>query len=141
VLCTTYVEQFLTHLVLGRHVAVATQNQVLAALLFLYREVMGVALPWLDGVVRAKKPSRLSQVLRVFELRAVLHCMVGREALVGGLLYGSGLRLLEALRLRVQDVNNARMQLTVRSGNGGKERMRLLSRRLIVALRKQMVDA
>ena len=99
------VEAFLTYLAVQGRVAASTQNQALNALLFLYRQVLGVELPWLDGMQRAKRPQRLPVVLTVGEAGALLARMSGTMGLVARLLYGSGLRLLEALRLRVKDVD------------------------------------
>jgi site-specific recombinase XerD len=102
------VEAFLTHLAARWDVAAATQNQALSALLFLYREVLAIELPWLDGVQRAKKPERLPVVLSASEVKAVLALMSGRNWIMASLLYGSGLRLMECCRLRVQDVDDIR---------------------------------
>lgn len=96
------IETFLTHLAVKRNAAGATQNQALAALLFLYKEVLKVELPWLDGIVRAKKPKHLPVVLTRDEVTRVLAQLSGVKWMVATLLYGSGLRLLEALRLRVR---------------------------------------
>lgn len=98
------VEAFLTSLAIQGHVAPSTQSQALAALLFLYREVLGVDLPWLDGVTRAKKPPRLPVVLTRDEVKALLAQLDGVHWLLASLMHGSGLRLMEALRLRVKDL-------------------------------------
>jgi integrase len=100
------VEAFLTSLAVPGHVAPSTQNQALAALLFLYREMLGVDLPWLDGITRAKKPPRLPVVLTRDELKALLAQLDGVHWLLASLMYGSGLRLMEALRFRVKDLDN-----------------------------------
>ena len=113
------VEAFLTYLAVDRNVAASTQSQALGALLFLYRKVLKQDLPWLRGVVRAKKPVRVPTVLSRNEIRALLAELDGVYHLIALLLYGSGLRLLEALRLRVQDVDFEGLQITVRSGKGG----------------------
>ena len=97
------VERFLTHLAVERKVSAATQNQARSALLFLYREVLGIELPWLDNVVPAKASKRLPVVLTPREARALLHELNGTMWLVTSLLYGTGMRLLEGLRLRVKD--------------------------------------
>lgn len=110
-----HVEAFLSHLAVHRKVAAPTQDQALNALLFLYRRVLEVELPWLDGVIRAKKPSRLPAVLSADEVAAVLAQLRGVYWLLAGLMYGSGLRLMECVRLRVKDVDLAARQLTVRS--------------------------
>jgi integron integrase len=135
------VERFLSDLAVRHHVAAATQNQALAALLFLYREVLGIALPWLDGIQRSKKPARLPTVLTREEVQRLFGCMAGRNALIARMLYGSGLRLLEALRLRVKDVDFDRAQLIVREGKGGKDRVTLLPASLHADLREAIEDA
>lgn len=99
------VNAFLTHLAVDRHVAASTQSQALAGLLFLYRAVLNEPLPWLDDIVRARRTERLPVVLTPDEVRAVLERMHGVPGLVASLLYGAGLRLLEALSLRVKDVD------------------------------------
>jgi integron integrase len=120
------VAAFLTSLAVDGHVAASTQNQALSALLFLYREVLEVDLPWLDGVVRARRPERLPVVLTRDEVRAVLDRLDGAPRLMACLLYGAGLRVLECCRLRVQDVDFAANQLIVRSGKGDKDRVTML---------------
>jgi len=119
------VNAFLTHLAVELHVSASTQNQALSALLFLYRELLERDLD-LEGVVRARTKRRLPVVLSEAEVRAVRRELEGDPALVVGLLYGSGLRLMEALRLRVQDLDFERRELTVRNGKGGKDRRTLL---------------
>jgi integrase len=109
------IEAFLTHLAVQRNVAPSTQNQALAALLFLYKEVLGVELPWLDDVTRAKRPPKLPTVLTEAEARLLLAQLEGVHYLVAALLYGSGLRLMEAICLRVQDVDFERQEITVRA--------------------------
>jgi integrase len=116
----------LTHLAVAGGVAASTQAQAKSALLFLYREVLGVELPWLDGIVTAKTPQRLPVVLSTAEVSALLSRMRGTPALVARLLYGSGLRLLEALRLRIKDVDFARGEILVRDGKGAKDRVTML---------------
>jgi len=128
------VEGFLTHLAVTAHVSASTQNQALSALLFLYREVLEVDLPWLSGVVRARAPVRIPVVLARREVQALLDCLEGPLHLVGQLLYGSGLRLMEALRLRVKDVDFAYSQLVVRDGKGQKDRVTVLPDVLIEPL-------
>lgn len=122
----TQVEAFLSWLAVERNVAANTQNQALSALLFLYREILEIELPWLDEVTRAKKPQRLPTVLTVAEVQRVLAVMEGTTALTARLLYGCGLRLLEALRLRVKDVDFDARQIVVRDGKGGKDRVTML---------------
>lgn len=121
------VNAFLSHLPVDLQASASTQNQALSALLFLFRELLELDVE-LEGVVRARTRKRLPVVLTPEEVRAVLERMDGVEALVAGLLYGSGLRLLEALRLRVQDLDFSRKQLTVRDGKGSKDRRTLLPR-------------
>jgi integron integrase len=129
------VEGFLTHLAVVRKVSASTQNQALQALLFLYRNVLEVELPWLGNVTRARRPARLPVVLTRAEVRAVLAELSGTPWLVANLLYGSGLRLLEALRLRVKDVVAERAALVVRDGKGGKDRVTVLPAALAGPLR------
>jgi len=117
---------FLTALAVRDKVAASTQNQALSALLFLYREVLDVELPWLDGLVRAKRPSHLPVVLTREEVRAVIAHLDGVPRLMAVLLYGAGLRLLECCRLRIKDVDFATNQLTIRDGKGGKDRVTML---------------
>jgi integron integrase len=120
------VEGFLSHLAVHQQVAAATQNQALAALLFLYRDVLGVTLEWLDNVVRAKKPVRLPVVLTREEVIAVLSRLHGPNWIAGSLMYGAGLRLLECLQLRVKDIDFGYRQIVVREGKGGKDRITML---------------
>jgi len=120
------VTAFLTSLAVHRKVAASTQNQALSALLFLYREVLGLELPWLDDVVRAKRPLHLPVVLTRDEVRAVLHRLDGVPRLMAILLYGAGLRLLECCRLRVKDIDFARNQIAIRDGKGRKDRPTML---------------
>ncbi|MCU7933196.1 MAG: integron integrase [Candidatus Thiodiazotropha sp. (ex Codakia rugifera)] len=131
------VEAFLTHLAVVGKVAPSTQNQALAAILFLYRDVLGIELPWLDGVTRAKKQPRLPVVMTHEEVLQVLAQLDGVHHLVASLLYGGGLRLMEAIRLRVKDVDFDRLEVTVRSGKGGKDRRTMLPRMLVEPLRAQ----
>jgi len=98
------VEAFLTHLAVDEHVSASTQNQALQALLFLYRQVLEIDLPWLENVTRARRSKRLPVVLTAAEVRSVLAQLDGAAWLFANLLYGSGLRLMEALRLRVKDI-------------------------------------
>jgi len=120
------VEGFLSALALRARVSASTQNQALSALLFLWREVLGRELPWLDGLVRARVRKRLLVVLTSDEVRRILAGLDGAPRIMAMLLYGSGLRLLECARLRVKDVDFARGQLTVRSGKGDIDRVTLL---------------
>lgn len=129
------VEAFLTHLAVEGKVAAATQNQALSALLFLYREVLEIKLPWLDNVVRAKRPARLPVVLTRHEVTAVLDRMAGVHGLMVSLLYGTGMRLMECVRLRVKDVDFERREIVVRDGKGAKDRVTMLPQRLVEPLR------
>lgn len=134
----TEIEAFLTHLAVVGNVAPSTQNQALAALLFLYRDVLDIELPWLDGITRAKKPPRLPVVLTEAEVRLVLSQLDGVHGIIAGLLYGSGLRLMEALRLRVKDVDFERREILVRDGKGGKDRRTVLPNSLDAPMRSQL---
>ena len=118
--------QFLTSLAVRRKVAASTQNQALSALLFLYREVLGQEVPWLDGIVHAKRPRRLPVVLTREEIRAVLGQLNGVPRLMALLLYGAGLRVLECARLRVKDIDFASNQIVVRAGKGDRDRVTML---------------
>ncbi|PTU74733.1 integron integrase [Pseudomonas mangrovi] len=128
------VEQFLSHLAVRRQVSASTQNQALSALLFLYKHVLHIELPWLDDVVRAKRPERLPVVLTREETQRLLALLEGEVALVAGLLYGAGLRLMEAVRLRVKDVDFARREILVRDGKGMKDRVTLLPQAVVAPL-------
>lgn len=128
------VEAFLSFLATEHDVAASTQNQALAALLFLYRRVLGVNLPWLDGITRARGPVRLPVVLSRGEVRQVLGELRGVHRLVGFLLYGCGLRLLDAARLRVKDVDFARKSILVRDGKGQKDRVTMLPAEIVSPL-------
>jgi integron integrase len=132
------VEAFLTRLATRGRVAPSTQNQALSALLFLYREVLALELPWMENVVRAKRAPRLPVVLSLGETARLLRALSGREALMAGLLYGSGLRLMECMRLRVKDIDFERNEITVREGKGGKDRRTVLPDSLKPALRLQV---
>lgn len=132
------VEAFLTYLAVSGKVAPSTQNQALSALLFLYREVLEVDLPWLDNMVRAKRPARLPVVLTVQEVQAVLERMEGTHGLMARLLYGTGMRLMECVRLRVKDVDFARGEIVVRDGKGAKDRVTMLPQRLVPALQEHL---
>ncbi len=127
-------EAFLTHLAVVGKVAAATQNQAKSAVLFLYREVLEIALPWLDNVTQAKAPKRLPVVLTVSEVQAVMAGLAGTHALIARLLYGSGMRLMEAVRLRVKDIEFTRREILVREGKGFKDRVTMLPEAVIPAL-------
>ena len=135
------VQEFLTHLAVAGRVAASTQNQAKSALLFLYREVLGSELPWLDDVEAAKTPKRLPVVLTGAEVMATLARLDGTNALVARLLYGTGLRIMECLRLRVKDVVFERGEILVRDGKGAKDRVTMLPASLVPALREQLLRA
>ncbi len=135
------VEAFLTHLAVERNVAASTQNQALAALLFLYREVLSVDLPWLDKFTPAKKSDRVPVVLTKEEVKLIINQLTGTNWLIANLLYGSGLRLIEALRLRVKDLDFGFKQIVVRDGKGGKDRFTVFPRALIEPLQQQLQAA
>lgn len=124
------VEAFLSHLATVGHVSASTQNQALSALLFLYREVLGQPLDWLDDVVRAKRPGRLPVVLTQDEVRRVLECLTGTGRLMATVLYGTGIRLAECASLRVKDIDFNGNQVVVRDGKGGKDRVTMLPQSL-----------
>ena len=126
---------FLTDLAVERNVAAATQNLARSALLFLYREILVIELPWLEGVQHAKRPSRLPVVLTRDEVRRVLDRFDGTHRLIGALLYGAGLRIMEGVRLRVKDVDFERREIVVRDGKGAKDRVTMLPRNALVRLR------
>jgi integron integrase len=134
-LSSAHVEAFLTHLAVDLQVAASTQNQAQSALLFLYREVLAHELPLLDGVRRAKMPVRLPVVLTREKVARVLDALHGPHRLFGKLLYGTGLRIMEAARLRIKDVDLARRTILVRNGKGGKDRITVLPERLVQPLR------
>lgn len=136
------VEAFLTWLAVERQVSASTQNQAKAAVLYLYQEVLQCDLPWLNEVVTAKRSARLPVVLTGHEVRALLMALDGaRMHLVVSLLYGTGMRLLEGLRLRVKDIEFARREIVVRAGKGNKDRVTVLPENLIEPLRAQLARA
>ncbi len=132
------VQAFLTHLAVERRVASPTQNQAKSALLFLYRVVLGLRLPWLDEVVGAKLGRRLPVVLTPGEVRQLLAHLGGTMGLVASLLYGTGMRLLESLRLRVKDVEFERRELVIRDGKGAKDRVTVLPENLVLPLQSHL---
>ncbi len=132
---------FLSHLATERGVSASTQNQARSALLFLYRAVLGAELPGLEDVVPAKTARRLPVVLTEREVRTLLQAMSGATGLVAALLYGTGMRLLEGLRLRVKDVEFERREILVRDGKGGKDRVTVLPENLIAPLQRQLAHA
>src|SRR5216117_692046 len=133
------VAQFLTHLARDRDVAPCTQNQALSALLFLYKEVLKQEIGWLEKVERAKKPPKLLVVLSRTEVKRIFAHLHGVPKLMAGLLYGSGLRLMECVRLRVKDIDFELAQITVRDAKGGKDRISMLPLNLSEPLQRHLV--
>jgi integron integrase len=132
------VEAFLTHLAVEAKVGASTQNQALQALLFLYRQVLGTELPWLENVTRASRPKRLPVVLSVAEVRSVLAQLDGTAWLLANVLYGGGLRLMEAHRLRVKDLVIERGEIIVRDAKGGKDRVTVLPLTIVPQIREHL---
>jgi integron integrase len=132
------VTRFLTHLAREREVSASTQNQALSALLFLYGPVLGIELPWMKDIERAKRPLRVPVVLTRDEVRALLAQLDGSKWLMAALLYGAGLRLRECLKLRIKDVDAGYGQITVRDGKGGKDRVTMLPAGLVEPLRSHL---
>jgi integron integrase len=132
------VNRFLTHLAVQEHVAASTQNQALSAILFLYEHVLKQPLDRIEGVVRARRPKRLPVVLTKEEVSRVIAQLSGDKWLIAMLLYGGGLRLLEALRLRVKDLDFHRGELTIREGKGNKDRMTMLPQAVIGPLQQHL---
>ncbi len=137
----TEIEAFLSHLANERHVAASTHKQALSALIFLYGKVLGQDLPWLQHVGRPKSGPKLPVVLTPAEVAAVLAAVDERYRLIGQLLYGTGMRLMEGLRLRVKDIDFGHGAIIVRDGKGGKDRTVMLPDKLITPLRAQLVRA
>jgi integron integrase len=134
------IEAFLTHLAVGRNVSASTQNQALSAVLFLYRKVLGQGMEWIEAPERARRPKRLPVVLTRAETVRVLRAMNGIPRLVASLLYGSGLRLLEALTLRVKDVDFARNAILIRNAKGQKDRHTVLPEKVGQDLQRHLQD-
>jgi integron integrase len=132
------IRQYLSHLATDEHVAASTQNQALAALLFLYREVLQVDLPLIEGVERAKRPQRIPIVLTTEEIKRVLAQITGTHHLMASLLYGAGLRLMECVRLRVKDLDFDYRQIIVRDGKGEKDRRTILPAPLMETLQHHL---
>ena len=135
------VEAFLTALAIQARVAASTQNQAKSALLFLYKEVLGTELPWLDSIEKARVSVRLPVVLTRDEVSRVLARLDGVQRLIGALLYGTGLRIMEEMRLRVKDVEFSRREILVRDGKGNRDRVTMLPLRVIGPLREQVEHA
>lgn len=134
------VESFLTNLAVERMVSASTQSQALAAILFLYKEVLGLDLPWLDNVTRAKPTRRLPVVLTREEIRSLLARMDGVHRLMASVQYGTGMRLMEMVRLRVKDVDFGRKEIVVREGKGNKDRVTMLPQSVADELRRHLAD-
>ncbi|BBP03705.1 integron integrase [Sulfuriferula plumbiphila] len=132
------VEQFLTHLAVVGKVSASTQNQAKSALLFLYRDVLAIDLPWLGEVAQAKNAKRLPVVLTVQETLRLLERVEGTSGLIARLLYGSGMRVMEGVRLRVKDIDFARCELIVREGKGNKDRVTMLPQSLVEQLQRHL---
>jgi len=132
------VEAFLSHLATQREVSAGTQNQAMHAILFLYKQVLGIDLPWLDGITRAKPSKRLPVVLTQGEIKRLLAATHGTPGLIVRLLYGTGMRLMEGLRLRVKDIEFERHQIIIRGGKGDKDRITMLPESLIPELRAHL---
>jgi integron integrase len=132
------VNRFLTHLAVKEHVAASTQNQALSAILFLYENVLQQPLDRIEGVVRARRPKRLPVVLTVDEVSRVMTHLAGDKWLIAMLLYGGGLRLLEAVRLRVKDLDFERGEITVREGKGDKDRVTTMPRAIVKHLQEHL---
>ena len=137
----TEVEAFLTDLAVARQVAAPAQNQAKSALLFLYKEVLGIELPWLERVESARTAHRLPVVLTPDEVARVLQQLRGVHALIGRLLYGTGMRVMEGIRLHVKDVEFARREILIRDGKGLKDRVTFLPRAIVPQLREQLARA
>ena len=132
------VEAYLTYLAVQGDVSASTQNQALAALSFLYKEVLRINIPSLSNIVRAKRPQRLPIVLTRHEVRMILDRMSGTYGLMANLLYGTGMRLMECVRLRVKDIDFERSEIIVRSGKGEKDRVTMLPQSVIVSLQAHL---
>jgi len=132
------VNRFLTHLAVKEHVAASTQNQALSAVLFLYEHALEQPLDRIEGVVRAHRPKRLPVVLNVDEVSRVMSHLTGDKWLIAMLLYGGGLRLLEALRLRVKDLDFERGEITIREGKGDKDRVTTMPRAVVRPLQEHL---
>ena len=129
---------YLSWLATDRNVAAATQNQALSEMLFMYKQVLGIELPWMDDMVRAKRPVRLPTVLNEAEVRALLAQMRGGAWLMASLLYGAGLRQHECLQLRVKDIDFAYRQLFIRDAKGGKDRVSILPESVVQSLQEHL---
>lgn len=135
------IQAFMSYLVNERHVAGATYTQALCALLFLYKKLLKIELPWIEGISRPKKPARRPTVLTRQEVEMIFAQMSGVYGLIARLLYGTGMRLMECAQLRVKDVDFQRREIVVRQGKGGKDRITMLPLALVAPLREQIAHA
>ena len=135
------IEQFLTTIAVRDRVSSSTQNQALSAILFLYKQVLGQEMTWLAGITRAKRSEYVPVVFTRDEVERVLKQLEGRQWLIASMLYGSGMRLLEVLRLRVKDIDFDRAEVTVRQSKGAKDRRTLFPRAVHVAMQAQITEA
>jgi len=135
------IRAYLTHLAVVKNVSASTQNQALSALLFLYKRVLNIQPDWIDDVVRAKRPKRLPVVLSRDEVRLILSSIQGVNGLIARMLYGTGMRLMECLRLRIKDIDFEQKQVLVREGKGNKDRITTLPEVLIPELKAQLLHA
>jgi integron integrase len=135
------IREYLSHLAVEKHVAASTQNIALSALLFLYKQVLTIDLPYIDHIERAKQPDRLPVVFTPEEVRNILNQLEGLPHLVSSLLYGSGMRLGECLRLRIKDLDFTYQQITIRDAKGYKHRITMLPQTLIAPLQQQILIA
>lgn len=135
------IQSFLSYLVNERDIAGATYTQALCALLFLYKKVLHIEPPWIDGIHRPKKPARRPTVLTSQEIELVFSHMEGLYGLIARLLYGTGMRLMECAQLRIKDVDFQRREITIRQGKGGKDRVTMLPFTLVQSLREQIGQA
>jgi integron integrase len=132
------IRDYLTHLAVEDKVAASTQNVAFSALLFLYREVLQQELPRIEGVARANKPKHLPVVFTQSEVRDIISHLSGTTHLIASLLYGSGMRLMEVLRLRVKDIDFARNEITIRDGKGEKDRVTMLPQTVLETLNRHL---
>lgn len=135
------VEAYLTHLAVKRNVSASTQNQALSAILYLYKHVLEQDIEWIENVVRAKRPKFLPTVLSKSEVKCLLDEMNGTYQLIAQLLYGAGLRLMEVMRLRIQDINFEYNQIIIRSGKGNKDRVSILPNNVVDKLKLHILKA
>lgn len=134
----THIASFLSYLAVEKHVSASTQNQALSALLFLYKKVLNIEPEWIDDVIRAKRPARLPVVLDRESVSLLLNNLTGVHQLMAKLLYGTGMRLMEVIRLRVKDVDFSYSQIYIRSGKGNKDRVTVLPSSLVEPLNMQL---